>query len=54
MKIGIFGGSFSPVHLGHIGIAKRAIYELSLDKLLMLSALAIDLSDIPADRPDSM
>ena len=38
MKIGIFGGSFNPVHLGNIGIAKRAIYELSLDKLLVIPA----------------
>ena len=40
MKIGIFGGSFSPVHNGHVGIAKRAISELSLDRLIVVPAAA--------------
>ena len=35
-KIGIFGGSFNPVHNEHIKIAKGAISELSLDKLLVV------------------
>lgn len=34
MKIGIFGGSFDPIHKGHINIGKFAIKELNLDKLL--------------------
>ena len=38
MKIGIYGGSFNPVHLGHIGIAKRAIADLALDKLIVIPA----------------
>ena len=38
MKIGIFGGSFNPVHSGHVGIAKKAMEELSLDKLLVIPA----------------
>ncbi len=40
MKIGIFGGSFDPVHNGHVGIAKRAIEELSLDTLYVVPAAA--------------
>ncbi len=35
-KIGIFGGSFNPVHVEHIKIAKGAIKELGLDKLLVV------------------
>ena len=31
MKIGLLGGSFDPVHLGHIQIAKEAIAALQLD-----------------------
>ena len=38
MKIGIFGGSFNPVHNGHVGIAKRAMAELSLDRLIVVPA----------------
>ncbi len=37
-RIGIFGGSFDPVHNGHIGIAKNAIDELSLDALFVIPA----------------
>ncbi|EIE39356.1 nicotinate-nucleotide adenylyltransferase [Mycoplasmopsis canis] len=36
MKIGIYGGSFDPIHKGHIEIAKYVIKELNLDKLLIV------------------
>jgi len=35
-SIGILGGSFDPVHKGHIGIAKAAIKQLKLDQLRFL------------------
>ena len=38
MKVGIYGGSFNPVHLGHVGIARRAIADLALDKLIVIPA----------------
>lgn len=31
MKVGLLGGSFDPVHIGHIEIAKEAIHSLDLD-----------------------
>lgn len=32
-KIGIFGGTFDPPHLGHIHIAKKILTKLSLDEI---------------------
>ena len=32
-KIGLFGGSFDPIHKGHIEIAKHAIEQLQLDEV---------------------
>ena len=37
-KIGILGGSFDPVHLGHISIAEAALEELALDEVLLMPA----------------
>lgn len=36
MKLGIFGGTFNPIHNGHIGIALRIYESLSLDKILFM------------------
>ena len=38
MRIGLYGGSFNPVHLGHVGIARRAIADLALDRLIVIPA----------------
>ena len=40
-KIGIFGGSFDPVHFGHICLAKDAARLESLDKVLFVPARAV-------------
>ncbi|QAT42877.1 nicotinate-nucleotide adenylyltransferase [Aminipila luticellarii] len=37
-KIGIFGGSFDPVHFGHMGLALQAKKELNLDKVIFIPA----------------
>ena len=37
-RIGIYGGSFDPVHYGHLNVAKTAIEQLSLDKLVVIPA----------------
>ncbi len=37
-RIGIFGGSFDPIHLGHVGIAERAAAEYGLSKVLVVPA----------------
>lgn len=35
-KIGIYGGSFNPVHFGHVGLAKWVIEHTDLDELWFL------------------
>jgi nicotinate-nucleotide adenylyltransferase len=37
-RIGIFGGSFDPVHNAHVALARSALAELQLDELLWLPA----------------
>ena len=36
MKVGLLGGSFNPIHNGHIHIAKSALDALNLDKVLLI------------------
>lgn len=35
MKVGFFGGSFDPPHMGHIALARLAIERVGLDRVLM-------------------
>jgi nicotinate-nucleotide adenylyltransferase len=38
MKIGLFGGTFDPVHLGHIALARAAMEQCKLQKILFVPA----------------
>ena len=38
MKLGLFGGSFDPVHLGHLLVAQAAVEELGLARLYFIPA----------------
>jgi nicotinate-nucleotide adenylyltransferase len=34
MRVGIFGGTFDPPHIGHLILAEEAVWQLKLDHLL--------------------
>lgn len=48
MKIGIYGGSFNPPHLGHFAAAHAAMDSLCLDRLLIVPASDPPHKDMPA------
>ena len=46
-RIGIYGGSFNPPHIGHIQAARYAARELRLDSLVMLPAGEVPGKSLP-------
>ncbi len=40
MRIAVFGGSFDPVHVEHVEVARAAIQSLHLDKIVIMPAAA--------------
>ena len=51
MKIGIFGGTFNPPHLGHLEAVRTAMDVLELDKLLIIPAAVPPHKELPEDAP---
>ena len=37
-RYGIYGGSFDPIHIGHVTLAESAVRECGLDKLIFMPA----------------
>lgn len=38
LRLGLYGGAFNPIHLGHLLVARAAIEELGLDRLFFVPA----------------
>lgn len=51
MKIGVYGGTFNPPHLGHLAAARAAVEALELDKLLLIPAAVPPHKDLPQETP---
>ena len=51
MKIGIYGGTFNPPHLGHLVAARTAVSVLELDKLLLVPAAVPPHKELPVETP---
>jgi nicotinate-nucleotide adenylyltransferase len=46
-RLGILGGTFDPVHVGHLAAASQVHYELGLDRVLLVPANAQPLKPAP-------
>jgi len=46
-RLGILGGTFDPVHAGHLAAASQVHFELGLDKILLVPANAQPLKPAP-------
>ena len=51
MKLGIYGGTFNPPHLGHLAAARFALEALELDELRFVPAAAPPHKALPAGSP---
>jgi nicotinate-nucleotide adenylyltransferase len=54
MKLGLFGGSFDPVHLGHLLVAQAAVEELGLDRFFFIPAAQSPFKPNENPAPDSV
>ena len=52
-RIGIYGGTFNPPHMGHVHVARYAIDALCLDKLLIIPSHTPPHKALAADSPSA-
>src|SRR6478609_7326436 len=38
LRLGLYGGSFDPIHYGHLILARQALEDLSLDRVIFIPA----------------
>ena len=50
-RIGIYGGTFNPPHLGHIRAAEYALSTMALDRLLVIPSCISPHKQLPAGSP---
>ena len=50
-RIGIYGGTFNPPHIGHIRAAKYAIHALNLEKILLIPSCISPHKQLPSGSP---
>jgi nicotinate-nucleotide adenylyltransferase len=53
-RLGLYGGAFNPVHLGHLLVAQAAIEELGLDKLFFIPASQTPFKQESKPAPDAL
>lgn len=51
MEVGLFGGSFNPIHNGHLHLAESALRELHLDRVMLMPAGEAPHKDTSAYAP---
>lgn len=54
MRIGLYGGSFDPVHLGHLLVAEAACEEMNLDRIVFIPAARSPFKPGTAPAPDAL
>ena len=50
-RIGIYGGTFNPPHIGHIQAAQQALASLKLDRILLIPDRIAPHKEIPSGSP---
>ena len=50
-RIGIYGGTFNPPHIGHIQAAQQALTSLKLDRILLIPDRIAPHKEIPSGSP---
>lgn len=53
-RIGLYGGSFDPVHLGHLLVARAALEELHLHQVLFIPAARSPFKPSSQPAPDAL